>query len=566
MKKVLEGQKFIIGWILYIVLSLIQATFMDIHYDEAYYWVYSRFLSWGYFDHPPMVALVIFLGTKLFGGFLGLRFFFVVLSSISFLVLWQMVKTYFRNAYIFWLMVFSISLWLPYTLFALPDIPLFFFTVLFLWLYKKYLENKSWLIVFALALAIAGMIYSKYHAVLVLLFIFISNWKLIREKTAWALVVLVAVLMLPHAFWQIENQFPTFKYHLVDSHQTSYKVEVTINYIASAILLTGPLLGWLFLFSASKYSPKNTWEKGLKWLFGGVFLFFLAASFVGDSEAHWPLVAYIPMFILAYIYFGEQPRWYKTIKILGVASFVLVLITRVFLIVSDPNDSIKPIESMFGWEKEVNLLKSEAGERPIVFQDAYQKAGRYAFFANRPFTTHSLNSCFNRYNQYDIYPIEETIQGKDVLLATTDSLQADSTFYVLEGKKKTWYLRDVDNFRSFNLLKLNADTGLIQVKDKKLNLSSLEIKNTYEREIKLEGNPDLPASLQCYVKSGKVWKKVSELELDDPNLLPNEVIEIKDINFHLPDTLSGSYFGRICFQNGPFKPIHSCIAFDLKID
>jgi hypothetical protein len=21
--------------------------------DEAYYWVYSKFLDWGYFDHPP---------------------------------------------------------------------------------------------------------------------------------------------------------------------------------------------------------------------------------------------------------------------------------------------------------------------------------------------------------------------------------------------------------------------------------------------------------------------------------------------------------------------------------
>ena len=32
---------------------------------EAYYWEWSKHLSWGYFDHPPMVAYVIALFTRL---------------------------------------------------------------------------------------------------------------------------------------------------------------------------------------------------------------------------------------------------------------------------------------------------------------------------------------------------------------------------------------------------------------------------------------------------------------------------------------------------------------------
>ena len=35
-------------------LHLSQA--LQLHPDEAYYWLWSRYLDWSYFDHPPMVA------------------------------------------------------------------------------------------------------------------------------------------------------------------------------------------------------------------------------------------------------------------------------------------------------------------------------------------------------------------------------------------------------------------------------------------------------------------------------------------------------------------------------
>ncbi len=48
------------------------ATHMDFETDEAYYWLWSRSLAASYFDHPPMVAYLIPIGTSLFGdGMLG---------------------------------------------------------------------------------------------------------------------------------------------------------------------------------------------------------------------------------------------------------------------------------------------------------------------------------------------------------------------------------------------------------------------------------------------------------------------------------------------------------------
>ena len=39
------------------------AYFLEFGNDEVYYWTYAQHLQWNYFDHPPMVALLIRLGT-----------------------------------------------------------------------------------------------------------------------------------------------------------------------------------------------------------------------------------------------------------------------------------------------------------------------------------------------------------------------------------------------------------------------------------------------------------------------------------------------------------------------
>ncbi len=65
------------AWIGLAALTAARATIaalMPLAPDEAYYWVWSRALAPGYLDHPPMVALWIWLGTLLAGDTaLGIR-------------------------------------------------------------------------------------------------------------------------------------------------------------------------------------------------------------------------------------------------------------------------------------------------------------------------------------------------------------------------------------------------------------------------------------------------------------------------------------------------------------
>ena len=56
---------FIILFVWFLV-NLMQATYTEILSDEAYYGLYGRYLDWGYFDHPPMVALLIKISSFFF--------------------------------------------------------------------------------------------------------------------------------------------------------------------------------------------------------------------------------------------------------------------------------------------------------------------------------------------------------------------------------------------------------------------------------------------------------------------------------------------------------------------
>src|SRR5580698_448329 len=50
-----------------VLLRLVAAAATPLSFDEAYYWTWSKHLAGGYYDHPPMVALVIRLGTMIAG-------------------------------------------------------------------------------------------------------------------------------------------------------------------------------------------------------------------------------------------------------------------------------------------------------------------------------------------------------------------------------------------------------------------------------------------------------------------------------------------------------------------
>ena len=69
---------------------VIAAWLTPVAQDEAYYYDWARALAWGYFDHPPGVAL-LGLGTHLVpGSFLAARLGTLLVSTLTLLALWRL--------------------------------------------------------------------------------------------------------------------------------------------------------------------------------------------------------------------------------------------------------------------------------------------------------------------------------------------------------------------------------------------------------------------------------------------------------------------------------------------
>ena len=136
------------------------------------------------------------------------------------------------------------------------------------------MENVTILI----ALAGACMLYSKYHGVLILFFTLFANIKIVQRKSFWIIPVLITALMMPHLLWQIRNNFPTLEYHLV-TRSSSYRIDHTINFLYSQLLVAGPWVAIIILHRGFKNPIKSDFDKVLKVNMVGIFLFFFLSSF-----------------------------------------------------------------------------------------------------------------------------------------------------------------------------------------------------------------------------------------------------------------------------------------------
>ena len=237
------------------VLDLLCALFCEIHADEAYYRLYGQFLDWGYFDHPPMVGLMTALGnivvpeTSLILKNLSVRLVTVLMHMATVYVVWRTVERSTRETQLpaFLLVAFSIPMFCAYGFLTTPDAPLLCFAALFYYAYRRFIIVPSWSMTALLGISMAGMLYSKYIAVLVILFALLGNLRLLREGKAWVAVGIAMVLMIPHLWWQYENNFPSFTYHLV-SRATSYQLLYSVEFLPNQWAVFNPLVWALMLW------------------------------------------------------------------------------------------------------------------------------------------------------------------------------------------------------------------------------------------------------------------------------------------------------------------------------
>lgn len=517
MKLIIEPQKKLLLFILiFFVVNLLQSFYTGLLEDEAYYWVWSRELAWGYFDHPPMVALWAAIGSTLFSGELGIR----LLSSVSFsLVIWIIwllidVKDKWQHLNLFLMLVISMALFQVFGFVITPDTPLLLFMGLFLLSYKRFLENESWLNSIFLGLSMAAMLYSKYHGILLIGFVVMSNLRLILKTKFWFAALTGVILFMPHLYWQYDNGFPSFIYHLQERNKRPYNINKTITHLLNMLVVVG--LAFPVVYSAFyKYRAQNQFEKSLKFVVYGFFLFFLMTSFKSTPQAQWLLGICIPLLIIAFRYLIVHARPKAWLIRLGFIQLGILILARLLLAIPEFSPVVLEPHRANLWIPE---LEKKTEGKPVVFVNSYSKASIYRFYTG--IQTHSYSVLRGRMSQYNLSDFEKNIQGKDVYSASTFLSHQP---VLTEKHTRPLCGFPIRNYTTFENVKCLIQDEFIRF-EPGLNTVSFNFINTYDKNINFE-HVKFVGVFQG--DKNKILLKVP-LHVDSvQSVSPNETIEMK---------------------------------------
>lgn len=446
------------------LLNIIQSAATGLLDDEAYYWVYSRFPDWGYFDHPPMVALLIKAGYALFPTEFGVRVLFAVMSAGSVWLIQKLLSI--KDHLLYYTIMLSMGLLQIGGIIAIPDTPLLFFTVLFFLVYKKFLKPQGFLLSILLGLTMALMLYSKYHGVLIIFFTLISNPKLFTRIYIYIAGITGLLLLSPHLYWQYTNGFPSVQFHLLERNAPGYKIIYTLEYVLGQLLLAGPLATVILWWAAFRKKPADRFERALKVTMVGIYVFFFITTLKGRVEANWTIPAFVPLIVLSHQFLLDKFNARRWLSRLAVVTIALVFCVRIYTMV-DLSPHIRFKEDEYHSNAEwTAAIKQQAGGLPVFFTDSYQRAAKYWMYSGD--TAFSLNTVDYRRNNYNFWSLEDKFMNKRV-------------YAIYQGKKQDYYHdsiatakgiylgRVIEKYFSFSRIRiipknsLKVENGVVQV-------------------------------------------------------------------------------------------------------
>src|SRR6478672_2776432 len=151
-----------------VALRLVAAAWTPLTFDEAYYWMWSKHLAGGYYDHPPMVAFVIRAGTMIAGDReLGVRLVSILLGLPMSYAVYRTAQILFgsvRTAVTAALLLNVTLMAAVGTLIVTPDAPLLVASSFVLFFCAKVLQTGRGAWWLAVGAAVGAALLSKYTA------------------------------------------------------------------------------------------------------------------------------------------------------------------------------------------------------------------------------------------------------------------------------------------------------------------------------------------------------------------------------------------------------------------
>ena len=305
-----------------VVARLIAAALTPITFDEAYYWMWSKHLAGGYYDHPPMVAVLIRAGTAIAGDTeFGVRLVSVLLALPMSWAVYRSAEILFGSVRVAATAAILLNVTLIVavgTMIVTPDAPLLIASSFVLFCLAKVLETGRGAWWLGVGVAVGAALLSKYTALLFGLAILI--WLLAVPKlrhwllSPWPYLggIVALLLFAPVILWNSEHQWVSFAKQFgrarVESFRPAYVAELIPTQIAFATPLVF-ILGAMGLFALIRLKPGASASRALiNAMFWTIVVYFVWHSLHARVEANW-LAPIYPAFAVAAAVAANAVLW-----------------------------------------------------------------------------------------------------------------------------------------------------------------------------------------------------------------------------------------------------------------
>lgn len=386
---------------------------------EIYYWEWSKHLAWGYFDHPPLVAYLIALFTRIGSdSAIPLKLAAICAGLLTTMIFYHLARDMFGKAVAATAacVIQVIPFFAAVNVFTVPDTPLgVFWTLTLFYVYRATKEDNGryW---YAVGVALGLAMLSKYHAFLlfpcVFLFLVLSSrsrkW-LIRKEPYVGAAIAVA-LFSPNLFWNVNRGLITFRFLLGERHDPSeFSLEGAAYFVAGFVVFLSPLFAVLVLRLIPQLFMRAFARSDDRYLLLlatsiPVLFFFGALSPFIKISSHWPAVGYLSLSLAAVAALLDPPAprsLYFTQRFpkMSIAfSAVILLVAHIGPVVimalppaitvggfTIPVASNRVYKELHGWNELGAAVQDEMknmpdAERTFVITNSYRFASQIRFY------------------------------------------------------------------------------------------------------------------------------------------------------------------------------------------
>lgn len=360
------------------LFRLLPCSLIELGNDETYYWVYSQYLQWNYFDHPPMIALWVrfFTGNLILQDqLLFLRLGSVLACAGASIFIYQ-IGLELQSPKAGWISVclYNASFYAGLTagMLIMPDAPQMLFWTFCLWMLTKIFKEEGtikWWILFGIGsgLCIMSKVHGVYIWVGLVLYILLYNRKMLQNKGIYIAAAITMLLISPILLWNIKNSFVTYRFHSerIIIHGYLFNINNFIAELLQEVVVNNPVNFILIISVLVKWKEIKNLQSVLRcFVLIGVSLIIvvLFLSLFRNTRPIWSGPGYVTLIPLTSYWLAHNNSKYLVLfRKIAVPLFIITVISLWLFIetrpgtygVKQPNNLGRHDISLdqYGWEK-----------------------------------------------------------------------------------------------------------------------------------------------------------------------------------------------------------------------